>query len=455
FDGNGHPFTARGFDIAAGDLLWFYRGPGEKGWKEIFRLSENSFEDFSVEGYDDEKPGNILVTAHNGNDKRGLWSFNPNTKEFEELIYRRSDVDVQGVRYHSNSWTNPDTIVAVAYSKDKVGFEYFDAVEEATYKQLEGLVPFAHYVRITSRSRDGNALTVYNVGPRDPGTYYLLKDGRLVNVGSKQPLLESERLADVRYITWEARDGLEIPGFITIPHGKPPFPTVVMPHGGPFVGEVVGYDEWGQLLANNGYLVLQPEYRGSLNYGIDFYTKAFRDGGQGGYRMQDDKDDGVLHLIKEGLTDPDKVAMFGWSYGGYAALVAASRTPQLYQCVVAGAGVTDPLMQVNYYRDLLRGVSRDEQLNMWTDSVSPIKEAAKVNVPMLLVHGDVDQRVPPVHLKKYLDELDENGIDYRHVWLEGADHFSSTLFYHHQIKLYENLIGFLENECGPNGLKAD
>ncbi|MDZ7767612.1 MAG: prolyl oligopeptidase family serine peptidase [Woeseiaceae bacterium] len=179
---------------------------------------------------------------------------------------------------------------------------------------------------------------------------------------------------------------------------------------------------------------------------------AFRENGQGGYKMQDDKDDGVLYLIEEGLADKDRVAMYGWSYGGYAALVAASRTPQLYQCVIAGAAVSDPLMQVNYYRDQLRGASRDEQLNMWDDSISPLKEAAKVNVPMLLIHGDVDQRVPPDHLKKYLRELDKHEKEYRHVWLEGADHFYSTLFFEHQITLFENLIGFLENECGPGGL---
>src|SRR5690606_13334889 len=150
---------------------------------------------------------------------------------------------------------------------------------------------------------------------RDPGTFYLLKDNRLETVGSKQPLLKSEHLADVRYISYEARDGLRIPAYITVPHGEPPFPLVVMPHGGPFVPEVVGYDEWGQVLANNGYLVLQPQYRGSLNYGLQFYLSAFIEGGQGGYKMQDDKDDGALYLVEQGLADPDRMAMFGWSYG--------------------------------------------------------------------------------------------------------------------------------------------
>ena len=212
------------------------------------------------------------------------------------------------------------------------------------------------------------------------------------------------------------------------------------------------FDKWAQLLANRGYLVLQPQYRGSLNYGLEFYQAAFVDGGQGGYKMQDDKDDGALHLVKEGLASRERLAMFGWSYGGYAALVAASRTPQIYQCVVAGAAVSDPNMQVNYYRFRMRGAQRDEQLRMWDDSVSPLDEAEKVNVPMLIVHGSVDQRVPPDHAKKYLKALDEHDKTYQYLELDGADHFSNTLFFDHQLDFYEAMTDFLANDCGPDGL---
>ena len=264
--------------------------------------------------------------------------------------------------------------------------------------------------------------------------------------------MEGKNLAQVKYIKYKSRDGKIIPAYITIPHGEGPFPTIVMPHGGPFVQEVVGYDEWGQMLANRGYLVLQPQYRGSQGYGLKFYQSAFMEGGQGGYKMQDDKDDGVQYLIKKGLTDPDRVAMFGWSYGGYAALVAASRTPQIYQCVIAGAAVSDPIMQVNYYRDRASGASKIEQERMWMDSISPYKETEKVNVPLLLVHGDVDQRVPPAHARKYLKKLKKFNKSHDYLELEGADHFSNTLFYRHQIKLYESMIGYLKKDCGPGGL---
>ncbi|MGK2924056.1 MAG: alpha/beta hydrolase family protein [Lysobacterales bacterium] len=452
FDGEGNPWLARGYDIQKEEYLWYIRRPGEKGWEEIYRQHEDSFDTFEVEGVDPDKPDTLLVAANNGRDTVGLWEFNVNSKTFGELIYARNDVNVLGTRMHSNPWTHPDTVVGIVYGTDKYHVEYLDPVEAATYAQLEGVIPAAHYLQISSRAREGQTLTVYNVGPRDPGTYYLLKDGKLTTVGSKQPLLKSADLAEVKYISWTARDGKTIHGYLTVPQGEPPFPLIVLPHGGPFVGETVLYDEWGQMLANNGYLVLQPQYRGSTNFGQEFYQSAFIEGGQGGYKMQDDKDDGALHLVKEGLADADRLAMFGWSYGGYAALVAAARTPQIYQCVIAGAAVSDPLMQVAYYSDLIEGAGLIEQMRMWKDSISPIREVNKVNVPILLIHGDVDQRVPPAHVRKYLKDLEKYNKSHKYVELKGADHFSNTLFYDHQITLYRSMIEFLRNDCGPGGL---
>ncbi|MGB5256524.1 MAG: prolyl oligopeptidase family serine peptidase, partial [Woeseiaceae bacterium] len=332
--------------------------------------------------------------------------------------------------------------------------EFLDKQEEANYKALEQAIPYAHYLSINSRSRDGNTMTVYNQGPRDPGTYYLLKDGKLKAVGSRQPLLESEKLADLDYITYDARDGVPIRAYVTVPNGKPPFPLIVLPHGGPFVGEYVIYDEWAQMLANNGYMVVQPQYRGSFNYGLDFHLISFKDGGQGGHKMQDDKDDAAIYLVERGLADPDRIAMFGWSYGGYAALVAASREDQIYQCVIAGAAVADQLQQVNYYRYQLRGAQKERQMAYREGSVNPIDEVEKVNVPILLIHGDVDQRVPVTHSNRYRKELDKHNKRYKYLELEGADHFSNTLFYRHQIALYEAMIDFLENDCGQVSMHA-
>ena len=456
FDRDGNPRLTQGWDNNTQHFVWYTRQPGASDWQEIHRQHEDEFGNFSLVGLDPAKPDNVLVIALNGYDTYGLWSFDINTKAMEP-VYHRSDVDVYTVRMHSNPWTHTGEVVGAVYYTDKPRVEYLDDLERATYAQLESVIPYAHHVVISSRSYDGATIIVYNVGPKDPGTYYLLKDGRLQTVGSQKPLIQAEDLAEFRRIEYESRDGMTIPAFLTVPHGKPPFPLVVMPHGGPFVHErpysyTNYYPEWAQLLANNGYLVLQPQYRGSQGYGMKFYLAAFQEGGYGGYGMQDDKDDGAMYLVEQGLADPDRMAMFGWSYGGYAALVAASRSPQLYQCTVPGAAVADRMMQVNYFRDRMRGAEGLAFVRTWLKSLSPIDEVEKVNVPMLIVHGDVDQRVPVDHARKYLKELDKHGKSYEYVELEGADHFANTLFYNHKITFYKELIDYLKNDCGPGGL---
>lgn len=462
FDSDGNPRLAGGYDERNREYVYYYRDVGENSWRDILRWTDEQFELWfeDILGFDDSVPGNLIVEAFNGDDKLGLWSFNPNTKTFDELIYRRSDVDVSGIRTHSNSWTFPGRITAVAYFKDQFHFEYFDEIEGATFNQLEDLIPYAHYISITSRSRDGNTLVARNVGPRDPGTYYLLHNGEFKAVGSEQPLFDSEQLADVEYFTYTARDGRSMAGFTTIPNiGEPPYPTVVMPHGGPHVREIVLFDEWAQMLANNGYLVVQPQYRMSLGYGFDHFMSGITDSGasglplsQAGRAMQDDKDDAALHLVEQGIADPDRLAMYGWSYGGYAALIAASRTPQIYQCTIAGAAVSD---YVTAAADGFRGTAprAGSTGQVWRDvyeigAVQPVREVDKVNVPILLIHGTVDSRVLPKQARLYRDALDRAGKYYKYVELEGADHFSNTLYYEHQIELYTSIIDFLRNECG-------
>jgi dipeptidyl aminopeptidase/acylaminoacyl peptidase len=298
-------------------------------------------------------------------------------------------------------------------------------------------------------------MTIYNEGPRDPGTYYLLREGRIESIGSRQPLLEGEELADIEYITYESRDGRKIPGFLTVPKGEPPYPLIVIPHGGPFVAESVTYNERAQMFANNGYLVLQPQYRGSQNYGLDFYHAAFEGIGEIGRKMQDDKDDGAMYLVEKGLANPDRIAMYGGSYGGYASLVAASRTPQIYQCVIAAAVVSDPILQTNYLRfDLSDGWENEEFIETWDNAVSPVDEAAKVNVPILIIHGSVDQRTPPEQARRYMKQLDKYGKFYKFVELKNADHFTNTWTYDHKKKMYGAIIDFLKNDCGRDGLQA-
>lgn len=450
FDADGNPRFARRADSQYN--VFVYRPVGGSGWEEYFRQSEDSFETFEYAGQIEGDDDRIYVIANNGHDLEGLWKFNLKTKSFEDLVYRRTDVDLFSTTRHSNPYQNPGKVTGVTYGKEKIFTKYFDPIEEATIKQLEGVIPNASRVSITSRSRDGNTMVIRNTGPKDPGTFYMFDNGKLSKLGSVNGLLDPAKLSDVEYITYTSRDGKKIPAYVTRPQGAGPFPLVVMPHGGPFVSEVVTWDDWGQMLANNGYMVLQPQYRGSKNYGLDFYKAGFINGGEGGKKMQDDKDDGVKYLISKGDVDPDRVAMFGWSYGGYAALIAAARTPNIYQCVIAGAAVADNTQQVNYYRDRIDGAARIEQVPFWDGSISPINEASNVNVPMLIIHGSVDQRVPVSHSRKYVKELEKAGKTHEYIELKDADHFSNTLFYDHKMEAYPRMISFLKEDCGPGGL---
>lgn len=452
FDANGNPRFARKSDDGSNDNVYLYRDVDGSGWTEYYRQSKDSFESFQYAGLVEGNPDQIYVIANNGHDKEGLWKYNLKSKSFGELVYSREDVDLAGTVRHTNTWTDPGLVTGVSYGTDKYHVEYFDQSEEAMMEQFENAIPNAFQLRVTSRSRDGNTLVINNRGPKDPGTYYLFNNGKLSKLGSVNGLLKPEGLSDVEYISYQSRDGKKIRAYLTRPQGEGPFPLIVLPHGGPFVSEVVGWDEWGQMLANNGYMVLQPEYRGSKNYGLEFYKSAFINGGEGGKKMQDDKDDGVQYLIDQGEVDPDRVAMFGWSYGGYASLIAAARKPNMYQCVIAGAAVADNVQQVNYYRDRLDGAGEVEQVNFWDGSINPIEQVENVNVPMLIIHGTVDQRVPIKHSKKYTKELENAGKDFEYLELEDADHFYNTLFYDHKMKAYPRMINFLKDDCGPGGL---
>ncbi|MDG1799253.1 MAG: prolyl oligopeptidase family serine peptidase [Luminiphilus sp.] len=449
FDQDGNATHAFGYDVRTNERTYHWRPKGTKDWEEMYRLHRDSFETFRPISPDPVADNHFLVIAHNGYDKTGLWSFDAKNQKFSEALYRRNDVDSGGTFGHSNRLSNGDDIAGVVWCKDECYREFFDPNEEALYRQLESIIPNADKIYITGRSQDGNTLIVANLSPRDPGTYYLIRNGRVSKISGRKPYLEYDQLADVNYVTYKARDGRNIGGYLTVPNGDGPFPLIVMPHGGPYVSETTDtFDEWSQMLANNGYMVFQPQYRGSKKYGLEFYKSAFINGSEAGHAMQDDKDDGALYLAKQGLVDPDRMAMFGWSYGGYAALVAASREDQIYQCVIAGAAVTDPEMQVDYYRYRMEGAQKLEQLTTWDGAISPINEVTKVNVPLYILHGDNDQRVPPEHYYKYVKELEKEKIPHKKALLEGADHFGNTLFYRHKMTLYKSMLEFLADDCG-------
>lgn len=512
FDNDGNPRYSQSINNQ-NELVQYYRKPGDSSWKEFgdrydFDKHENLYRVLGgVHGFVGMKSGNpsvgYIVDNLNGEDKAGLYEFNFDTGQFGRKVFSDANSDVIALQRHSNEWSGNDKAVAVWYSGAKRERHWLDMEEKRLHDSLASNIPNSHFVSITSRSRDGNSMIVQNVGPKDPGSFWYIKDGKMVKLGSRNPLVKPSDLSNVEYIRYPARDGMTIPAYVTKPKGPGPHPLIVLPHGGPHVNEVIHYDEWGQMLANNGYMVLQPQYRISTGWGQKHFDEGF---GQHGLAMQDDKDDGAKYLVEKGWVDPNRIAMFGWSYGGYAALVAASRENNIYQCTIAGAAVADA-KKVYMKRSGGRTI---KAIDDWARArggyvgINPIAEVEDVNIPVFMIHPEWDRRVLYFNYKDYKAEMEKvaenrstgkctgglketectttlyksgrrsnDGIvpaafgdpvvstessgspyeaKHRFLTIKGADHFFITLMYEHQKLLYTEMLDYLKNDCGPGGL---
>ena len=195
-------------------------------------------------------------------------------------------------------------------------------------------------------SRTIGAKILFSVeSPRNAPSYYLLLNKtKLVGIGAERPWIKPETLGDRSLVYYDARDGLKIPAFLTLPpgfkKGDPAPPAIVLPHGGPWARDFIGWDAtgWTQFLATRGYAVLQPQYRGSDGWGHNLWLAG---DGEWGLKMQDDKDDGANWMVKEGYASKDRIAIFGYSYGGFAAFAASVRPGGPFKCAIAGAGVSN------------------------------------------------------------------------------------------------------------------
>lgn len=458
FDNQGNPRTSTRIEPGSNELVISYRMPGDSNWKEFGeRYDLDKFENLyrvlggihGIQGFKESDPTiGYILDNRNGEDKVALYEFDFKTGQYGAKLAQTDQADILGIQRHSIPGN--DKMVSAIYAGAKLEKVWFDAEEKALHDMLAQQIPYAHYVRVTSRSRDGNTMIVQNTGPRDPGSYWLVKNGQMAKLGSRNPLLDPEKLADVKYIRYKARDGLEIPGWVTMPKGEGPFPLIVQHNGGPHVNGMVMFDEIGQFLASNGYMVLHPDQRISTGWGQKHFDAGY---GQHGLAMQDDKDDGVQYLIDQGLADPDRVAFFGWSYGGQAALYALSRDPQPYQCSIAVAAVADAAKQYKGRRD----PNAPKALDEWSKrrgmiGVNPIDDVAKVSIPLLMIHPEDDRRVMYYHFEDYKKAFEKAGKRGQFVTIEGADHFSNTHMFHHQEQLYTKVLDYLKNDCGPGGL---
>jgi len=252
--------------------------------------------------------------------------------------------------------------------------------------------------RIISFSRDRQRMLVLIDQPDTPGSLYFydINGGSMHRIAFMNDRLTNTRLSPVRMVTYHARDGLAIEAVVTTPRAAAPkkLPVIIMPHGGPWAHDTLDYDYWAQFLAERGYLVIQPNFRGSTGYGEAFERKGE---GQLGLAMQDDLNDALAWAVDQGLADPKRACIVGASYGGYAAMWGAARDPDLWRCAISIAGVSSLRREVNDmgYNSLNANANTDGWSRMTPDfaAVSPINAVSRIKIPLLLVHGKVDVTV--------------------------------------------------------------
>jgi dipeptidyl aminopeptidase/acylaminoacyl peptidase len=258
----------------------------------------------------------------------------------------------------------------------------------------------------------------------------------------------NEELPETEKVSYQARDGLKIEAYLTLPNnfdGKP-IPAIIQPHGGPMVREYGGFDYWTQFFVNRGYAVLQPNFRGSSGYGHEFEMQAV---GQYGMAMQDDLTDATNWLIKQGIADPGRICIVGASYGGYAALLAAAKTPDLFQCAISFAGLSDLLAQRNKARNYVNKVVALEQYGRDSKQLednSPINLVDKITIPLLLVHGDDDRVVDVEQSRAMVEALEDRDKKFEYIELEHGTHYLDNQ--QHRTTLFKAMDTFLARYLG-------
>jgi dipeptidyl aminopeptidase/acylaminoacyl peptidase len=319
------------------------------------------------------------------------------------------------------------------------------ALAQMIDKQLPG-----RYNHLVSFSRDEDRYLLYSSGNGIPGQYFVgqRSQGQLVLLSDTLPKLPRREMVGKQSVRILARDGLTLRAYISHPKGAKsdqPLPLVLLPHGGPESSDDDDFDTWTEFLANRGYRVLQVNFRGSDGAGLAHKQAGIR---RWGLEMQDDLTDAVQWAVAQKLADPQRLAIAGASYGGYAALMGAVKTPELFRCAISFAGVSNLADLVFDARNYTGGLAGAEAQigNTWGDSerlraTSPALQAARIQVPVLLVHGTSDRIVPFDQSKTMASALSRAGKPYQFIELEGGDHHLSR--YRHRLEFFQAMEAFL------------
>jgi dipeptidyl aminopeptidase/acylaminoacyl peptidase len=380
--------------------------PGSREWKPLTKY--NRVDGSGMDIYAVDRDLNVAYGFKKKDGLRALYSVTLDAQPHEELIYSRTDVDVDsliqiGRRQH---------VVGAEYALDSRQAAYFDPNVKSLLGALSKALPQSA-LGVMESSADEQKMLIFSGSDRDPGVYYIFDrpSKQLQTFLVARGELEGVTLATMKPVSYPASDGTSIPAFLTVPPGKESakgLPAIVMPHGGPSSRDHWGFDYLAQFYAARGFAVIQPNYRGSTGYGDAWVAKN-------GFRSWPTAIGDVLDagrwLVHEGIADPAKLAIVGWSYGGYAALQSSVVDPNVFKAVVAIAPVTDlgALKDEFYYWSDYNLISDFVGDGKTMHEGSPIEHADRIKVPVLLFHGEFDRNVSVNQSKRMAARLQAAG----------------------------------------------
>lgn len=369
---------------------------------------------------------NIYALSNLNRDKTAVVEFDLGAVKEKKVIFQHPEVDVSNMSYSKKR----KVLTAISWTTWKREYKILDPRFETIYTTLKQKLPGTD-LAVSSTDLDETKFVVTAYSDRVPSRIYLYENEnkKLTRLGDPYPWLDENKLAEMKPIQYQSRDGLTIHGYLTLPLGKEPanLPVVVNPHGGPWHRDSWGYNPEVQFLANRGYAVLQMNFRGSTGYGRSFWEASFK---QWGKTMQDDITDGVKWLIGQGIADPKRIAIYGGSYGGYATLAGITFTPELYACAVDYVGVSNlftfmktippywkPLLEMMY--EMVGDPEKDKEL---MKSASPVFHVDKIRCPLFVAQGAKDPRVNIDESDQIVEALKKRGINVEYMVKENEGH---------------------------------
>ncbi|MBI9110513.1 S9 family peptidase [Maridesulfovibrio ferrireducens] len=392
--------------------------------------------------FDDNK---IYVSTNIDRDKSAIYLFNPESKKLEEMIFEHPDVDAENLIRSKKR----KVITGAGYYSDKHHYVFFDDEREEVQNELEALLP-GYEVVVTGLNKDETQMVVRTYSDRSLGAGYIydIPNKKLEKIADVSPWFDESRMAETKPITFTSRDGLTINGYLSLPVGIPAtnLPMVLNPHGGPWARDHWGFNPETQFLNNRGVAVLQVNFRGSTGYGREFWEKGFK---QWGRTMQNDLTDAVKWAIDQNIADPEKVAIYGASYGGYATLAGLTYTPDLYACGIDYVGPSNLFTLMNSFppyweseKDrfytMVGDPVRDKKL---LEEISPAFHVDQITAPLFVAQGANDPRVKKAESDQIVEALQKRGIAVEYMVKDNEGH--GFMNQENKFEFYEAMETFL------------